>query len=123
MTDDRGSAVVEFALVTPVLVAIVVAVVQVLLTLHVRAVLTSAAAEGARAAALAGADPTAGAARAEALLAGTLADTVEREVRVRATVEQGLPMLVTRIDARVPLLGLLAPVEMSVEGRALREAW
>ena len=52
---DRGSAVVEFALVTPLLLLVALAVLQVTLALHVRSTLTAAAAEGARAGALAGA--------------------------------------------------------------------
>ena len=57
---DAGNAVVEFALVVPVLLAVALAVLQLALALHVRATLTSAAAEGARAAALAGAAGGAG---------------------------------------------------------------
>jgi hypothetical protein len=123
VTRDRGSAVVDFVLVTPILLVLLAAVLQVLLMLHVRALLTSAAAEGARAAALAGADPEAGIARAEQLLDGTLADGVDRRIRVRGAVQEGLPVLVLHIDATVPLLGLLPPVDVSVEGRALREGW
>ena len=121
MSRDRGSAIVEFVLVTPVLLVVLVGVLQVLLALHVRGVLTSAAAEGARAAALAGADPAAGVRRAEELLADTLAEDVDRRIRVRGAVQEGLPVLVLSIDARLPLPGLPAPVELSVEGRALRE--
>ncbi|MFZ9988363.1 MAG: TadE/TadG family type IV pilus assembly protein, partial [Candidatus Nanopelagicales bacterium] len=40
---------VEFALVTPLLLLVALAVLQVTLALHVRATLTAAAAEGARA--------------------------------------------------------------------------
>ena len=50
---DRGSAVVEFALVTPLLLLVALAVLQITLALHVRSTLTAAAAEGARAGALA----------------------------------------------------------------------
>lgn len=118
---DRGSAVVEFVLVAPLLLALAVAVLQVVLTVHVRAVLTSAAAEGARAAALAGADPAAGVARARQLLNGTLAGSVVVDVRAQDAVVAGLPLQVVEVDARVPLVGLLAPVTMSVQGRALQE--
>ena len=57
---DSGSAIVDFVLVAPLLIAVALAILQVILVMHVRTVLTSAAAEGARAAALAGADPRAG---------------------------------------------------------------
>ena len=49
LREDRGSAVVEFALVTPLLLLVALAVLQVTLALHVRSTLTAAAAEGARA--------------------------------------------------------------------------
>lgn len=120
-TSDRGSAVVEFVLVAPLLLALAVGVLQVVLTLHVRSVATAAAAEGARAAALAGADPAAAVARVEALLDGSLAGTVVREVSARPTTEGGLALMVVRVDARIPLAGLLVPADLVVEGRALRE--
>jgi hypothetical protein len=118
---ERGSAVVEVVLVMPLLLALAVGVVQVVLTLHVRSVLTAAAAEGARAAALAGADPAAAVSRVDALLAGSLAGSVVRDVTARPSAEAGLPVMVVRVEARLPLAGLLAPTELVVEGRALRE--
>jgi Flp pilus assembly pilin Flp len=120
---DRGSAAVEFALVAPLLVVLVVAVVQATLVLHVRATLTAAAAEGARAAALAGADPAAGVVRARELVAGNLAGPVVRDVVAGRTVVAGLPVMVVRIEATVPLLGLLGATSMTVEGHALQEGW
>lgn len=105
----------------PVLLALAVGVLQVLLTMHVRSVLTAAAAEGARAAALAGADPDAAIARVDALLAGSLAGSVVRDVTAWPSAESGLPVMVVRVEARLPLAGLLAPAELEVEGRALRE--
>jgi hypothetical protein len=120
---DRGSAVVEFVLVAPLLFAVTLSVLQVLLTLHVRATLTSAAAEGARAAALAGADPGAGVRRTRTLLDRGLAGSVVRDVSARAAVAGGLPVMAVRIDAVLPLLGLLGPQALTVEGHAVREGW
>jgi hypothetical protein len=120
---DRGSAVVEFVLVAPLLFAVTLSVLQVLLTLHVRATLTSAAAEGARAAALAGADPAAGVRRTRKLLDDGLAGSVVRDVSARAVVTGGLPVMAVRIDAVLPLLGLLGPQALTVEGHAVREGW
>jgi Flp pilus assembly protein TadG len=120
---DRGSAAVEFVLVAPLLMVLAIAVVQLALALHVRATLTAAAAEGARAASLAGADPSAGVVRARELLADNVAGSVVREVTARRTVIDGLPVMVVRIDAAVPLVGLLGPEVLTVEGHALREGW
>lgn len=118
---ERGSALVEAVLVIPLLLAVALGVVQVVLTMHVRSVLTAAAAEGARAAALAGADPAAAVARIDALLAGSLAGSVVRDVTARPSGDAGLAVMVVRVEARLPLAGLLTPAELVVEGRALRE--
>lgn len=118
---DRGSAVVEFVLVAPLLLLVAVAVLQVALTMHVRATLTSAAAEGARAAALAGADPGAGIRRTRALLAQNVAGPVVRDVTARRAVVGGLPVMAVRITADLSLVGLLGPQSMTVEGHALQE--
>ena len=118
---ERGSAVVEFVLVAPLLLVLAVGVLQVVLTLHVRSVITAAAAEGARAAALAGAEPAAAVARVESLLDGSLAGTVVRDVSARPITSGGLALMLVRVEARIPLAGLLVPADLVVEGRALRE--
>jgi hypothetical protein len=118
---DRGSAVVEFALVAPLVLLVALAVLQVALALHVRATLTSAAAEGARAAALAGADPASGVRRARVMLAQNVAATVVRHVTAQRTTVDGLPVMAVRIEATLPLVGLLGPTTMTVVGHALQE--
>lgn len=120
---EQGSAVIEFVLVAPLVVVLVVALLQFALVLHVRATLTSAAAEGARAASLAGADAEAGVLRTRMLLAETVAGGVVREIRVRPSTVGPVEVVVVRIDADLPLVGLLGPTAMSVEGRALVEGW
>ena len=112
---------VDFVLVVPLILLVAVAVVQLALVLHVRASLTAAAAEGARAAALAGADPRAGVLRARALLDGNVADSVVVDVGARPDVVDGLPVMAVRIEAVLPLFGLLGPRLLTVEGHALRE--
>lgn len=123
MRDDRGSAVVDAVLVLPLLVLLAVAVLQVMLALHVRSTLVAAAAEGARAAALAGADERAGVARTRALLQDTVSSSVVRGISARAERRDGLDVLAIRIDADLPLIGLLGPSVLTVEGHALREGW
>lgn len=112
---------VDFVLVAPLLLLLGIAIVQVALVLHVRATLTAAAAEGARAAALAGANPTAGERRARAVLADNVAAGVVRDVTARSVTIAGIPLVAVRIDATLPLVGLLGPAALSVEGHALRE--
>ena len=118
---DSGSAVVDFVLVAPILIAVTLAVLQVILVMHVRTVLTSAAAEGARAAALAGADARAGERRAEAIIAETIAAASVESIDVRRQVTGGVSVIALGIDARLPLLGLLGPTVLRVEGHSLQE--
>lgn len=120
---DRGSAAVDFVLVAPIVLLLAVGVLQLALALHVRSTLTSAAAEGARAASLAGADPAAGIARTRVLLGDSLAGAVVRDVEGRLVDAGGVRAMVIRIDADLPLIGLLGPRALSVEGRALAEGW
>lgn len=119
--DDRGSAIVDFVLVAPILVAVALAVLQVILTMHVRTVLVSAAAEGARAAALADADPRAGERRARMIIDESLASSVVERITVRATVSGGTDVMAVDIDAHLPLLGLLGPTALHVQGHSLQE--
>jgi Flp pilus assembly protein TadG len=108
-------------LVAPLVLLLAVAVVQVGLALHVRSVLSLAASEGARAAALAGSDPSAGVRRARALAATGVAAGVVGDVTAERTVVDGLPVVTVRITADLPLVGLLGPEAMTVEGHALSE--
>lgn len=120
---ERGSATLEFVLVAPLLLLLVVALLQFALVLHVRATLTSAAAEGARAASLAGADAEAGVRRTTLLLEDTVARGVVRGIRAGVAVVGPIDVMVVRIEADLPLVGLLGPTSMSIEGRALIEGW
>lgn len=114
---------VEFTLVAPLVLLLCLAIVQVALAVHVRSTLTSAAAEGARAAALAGADPAAGIRRTTTLVAGTLGQGVVRDVEARTDRVGTLEVMVVRIEATLPLVGLLGPEALTVEGRAVQEGW
>lgn len=125
MTDraESGSAVIDAVLVVPMLMLVAASVLQVALALHVRSALTAAAGEAARAAALAGAAPSAASGRVQTLLVGTMAGAAVRSVRQEAGVEGGLPVVTVRIEATLPLLGLLGPTGLVVDGHALREGW
>jgi Flp pilus assembly pilin Flp len=121
LRDDRGSAVVEFALVAPLLIGIALVVVQVALALHVRTTLTAAAAEGSRAAAMAGSSARVGEQRTRAVLSGNVAESVIESVEVATMVEQGVSYSEVTIYARLPLIGLLGPTAMSIHGRSIQE--
>lgn len=119
---ERGSAVAGFALVMPLLLAVALAVLQLLLTVHVRTTLTAAAAEGARAQARSGAPAGAGEVRARALADRSLAAGLVESVTTRRERAEGVPVTAVEIVASLPLLGILAPLRMTVVGHALTEA-
>jgi len=118
---ERGSVAVEFTLVAPLIVAVALVVLQAALAIHVRTTLTAAAAEGARAAALAGASLGAGEQRARALLEGNLAEGLVTEVRAARELEDGQLVTSVTVQARLPLLGLLGVTTMQVTGHAIQE--
>lgn len=118
---DDGSAVVEFAVVVPLLVLLLLAVVQVGIALHVRATLQSAAAEGARVAAVSGGGPELARRRIEDALSDSFADGVVESVSARAVRRSGLAVTEVEIRARLPLVGLLGPSVLVVQGHAMAE--
>ncbi len=112
---------VEFAVVVPLLVLLVLAVVQLGLALHVRSTLQSAAAEGARVASVSGGDPELARRRIEQSLAQSFADGVVESVSVRSVRSGGLAATEVEIRARLPLVGLLGPAALVVRGHSLDE--
>lgn len=118
---DHGSAIVDFVLVAPILLLVALAVLQVILVMHVRTVLISAAAEGARAAALAGSNLTAGERRTQAIIDESFAASSVERIDVHSDVSAGIPMIAVEIDARLPLIGLFGPTLLHVHGHSLQE--
>ncbi len=120
--DERGSAVVDFVLVSLVLVPLVLGIMQVALVMFVHNTLASAATEGARR----GATIDRGPADAEALtrqqIRGAVADRFARQVSARSTTVDGVPGVVVHVHAVVPALGLWGPgVTVDVDGHAVKE--
>lgn len=121
LREDRGSAVVEFALVTPLLLLVALAVLQVTLALHVRSTLTAAAAEGARAGALAGSGLGVAESRTRDVLSDALGGDAAQEVTASRARIDGVDVVRVRVTARLPLLGTLGPTALTVEGHAIEE--
>jgi hypothetical protein len=117
---ERGSAAVEFALVLPVIVMLVMVVVQVGMIVQTQLMLTNAAREGARAAAVAIESSEAVSAALAVLperVAGGARVTVERQIQVggRAKVTVEYPVtLFGKLGGGVPLM-LRSSAEMRVE--------
>ena len=121
LREDRGSAVVEFALVTPLLLLVALAVLQVTLALHVRSTLTAAAAEGARAGALAGSGLGVAEGRTRDVLADALGGDAAEDIEASRTRIDGVDVVRVRVTARLPLIGTLGPTALTVEGHAIEE--
>ena len=120
LRSDEGSAPVEFALVSPLLLLVALAVLQLTLALHVRGIVIGAASEGARLAA--SGDLLSGAERTQNILQTSIAGATIRDTVVR--VDRSGPVAVTAVDVTVdlPLVGLFGPVPMTVTGRAVIES-
>lgn len=123
-TDDseRGSAIVDFALVGGLLTLLFAAVLQLTLALHVRNTLVDCAAEGARYAALADRTPQDGEERTRELISASLAPGYAQDITAREVVVDGIPLVEVVVVAPLPVAGLLGPSEtLTVTGRALGE--
>ena len=120
---EAGSAVVDFALVGVLVIAVSVALLQLALGLHVRNILTDAAGEGARRAALVGGSEAEAAARVSMLADAALADGYVEDVAVSRTAIDGVPVVRAEVTAPLPVLGLLGPSgALRVTGHAVDEA-
>lgn len=117
-----GAAVVEFTLVTVVLVALFLAIVQVGLVLHVRNTLVACAAEGARYAANADRDLSDGETRTVALIAEALSDRYGQAVTSRYVTTGGVQLVEIEVTTTLPLFGLLGVDRgLTVSGHAVEE--
>ena len=113
---------VEFTLVTVLLVVLFLGIVQLALALHVRNTLVASAAEGARYGALADRTPDQGAERARQLIRTALGERFADAVRAATTDVDGLPVVVVEVRAPLPLLGPIGPDGLLVvSGHALDE--
>ncbi len=119
---ERGSAVVDFTLVSVLVLVLFLGVVQVALAVHVRSTLIDCAAEGARVAGRADRGPADGVARTRELVAASLSSRYAQEVTARRSTVDGLPVVEVSVTAPLPVVGLLGPSGMvTVEGHALEE--
>jgi len=124
--DDRGAAVVEFTLVSILLVSLFLMIMQVGLVLHTRNVMVSAAQEGARFAANADRSAADGIARTQDALRESLGSDIVARTAVtqapRTTTASGAPVVGIRVEGPLPFLfAAVGPLEITVEGHALDE--
>ncbi len=120
---DDGAAVVEFVLVSVLVVVLVLAVVQLGLALHIRNTLVAAAGEGARFAAAADRQPSDGAEHARELIRQSLPDSYAEHVTVREVQASGVTLVEIEVQAELPVLGWLGPSNvLRITGHAMEES-
>ncbi|TYP86865.1 TadE family protein [Blastococcus xanthinilyticus] len=124
---ERGSAVVDFVMVSMLIMTLLLAVLQVAVYVHVRNVVTASAQEGARYAANADVDSSAGAGRTVEIVARATSEQTARGLACTSGEELdtgGATLVVVRCSGSVPALlaslGNLLPLE--VTGRAMKES-
>jgi len=119
---EGGSAVVDFVLVSVLLVVLFLGVVQVALAQHVRSMLVDSAAEGARYGARADRDPEDAVRRTRELISADLSSRYARDVSARYTRRDGVDVVEVSVGAPLPVVGLLGPGGViDVVGHAVRE--
>jgi Flp pilus assembly protein TadG len=119
---ERGAAVVDFVLVSTLVVPLFLGILQVGLFLYVRNTVTAAASEGAHYAAVLNREPADGEARTRQLISGVVRDQLIDSVSAEATDVDGQPGVEVTVDAHMPPLGLWGPgLSFSVQGHAVKE--
>ncbi|RQP09296.1 MAG: pilus assembly protein [Microbacteriaceae bacterium] len=122
LSDDRGSAPVEFVLVGVLLTFLALAVLQLALALHIRNTVLDAAAEGARYGALADNDPADAVPRTVDLITTAVGPAYAADVTVREGEWMGVPSVIVTVRTTLPLVGLIGPDRvLEVQGHAARE--
>ncbi|WP_371407685.1 pilus assembly protein [Kribbella sp. NBC_00662] len=119
---ERGAAVVDFVLVSTLVVPLFLGILQVGLFLYVRNTVTAAASEGAHYAAVLNREPADGEARTRELISGVVRDQLIDSVSAAATDIDGQPGVEVTVQAHMPPLGLWGPgISFSVQGHAVKE--
>jgi Flp pilus assembly protein TadG len=119
---ERGSAVVDFVLVSVIVVPLFLGVLQVGLFLYVRTTMTAAASDGARLAATADRGPGDGVARTESMIDGAVSARLVDSVQAQTVDLDGRPAVEVVVRGHMPALGLWGPsVEFTVRGHGIEE--
>ena len=121
--NEKGAAVVDFALVMPVLLVVFLLVFQLGLALHVRNTLLACATEGARAGARMEATPEDGVARTAELISGALSPNYASDFTATTTSVGGVAVVEVTVRAPIPVIGLLGPDRaLEIHARAFAES-
>ncbi|MBW3086931.1 hypothetical protein KEM60_03160 [Austwickia sp. TVS 96-490-7B] len=119
---ESGAAVVDFVLVSVLVTALAMALLQLSFALHVRNTLTWAASEGARAGARLGASPQIAQDRSRELIRQSLSSAYAQDVQVSRRVEGGVAVVEVHVCAPLPVVALWGPPgAVTTRGRAFAE--
>ncbi|MGH3472260.1 MAG: TadE/TadG family type IV pilus assembly protein [Nocardioidaceae bacterium] len=119
---QQGSAIVDFTLVSVVLIPLVFGVLQLALIWHVKNTLTAAASEGAHYGAAYDKTALDGGRRTRAVVLDVFGADFEDRVSARDTTIGGQPAVEVDVAARVPVLAFWGPtIRLEVSGHAVRE--
>jgi hypothetical protein len=119
---DRGSAPVEFVLVSVLLVAVTLSVLQIAFVAHIRSIAIDSAIAGAAHAALADTTDADGVARTEELIGGGIAQGLVQGVSVNSARVGDREVVVVSANLAIPIVGPWLPITtLDVRGRAFRE--
>ncbi|BAU98763.1 TadE/TadG family type IV pilus assembly protein [Aurantimicrobium minutum] len=122
VSDDSGSAVVEFVFVGILLTFVTLGVLQLGLALHVKNTLQDAASEGARWGALIDSTPAEGVQRTKELITTAVGKQYATNVSAREENWLGAPATVITVEAPLPMIGLWGPAtSLEVTGHAAKE--
>jgi hypothetical protein len=120
---DDGSAVVEFVLVSIIVIVLLMAVLQLAMALHIRNTLIAAAGEGARFAATADRGPTDGVIHTQRLIQQSLPDSYAERVTARYTTVNGVQTIEVEVVADLPVFGWVGAGDaLRVAGHAMEES-
>jgi len=120
---DDGSAVVEFVLVSIIVVVLLLAVLQLGLALHIRNTLIAAAGEGARFAAAADREPPDGVIHTQRLIQQSLPDSYAERVTARYALVNGVQTIEVEVIADLPVFGWVGAGDtLRVAGHAMEES-
>jgi hypothetical protein len=122
LSDDTGSAVVEFVLVGVLLTVMTLSVIQLGLALLIRNTVQDAASEGARYGALADNSISDGIGRTRDLITTALGPGYAKDVTVARGSYDGYPSDIVTVKTPLPLIGLIGvPDGLEVHGHAAIE--
>lgn len=123
MTDrERGSAVVDFVLVSILVTFLFLGVLQLGFALHTRNTLIASAAEGARVAARADATLDDGVARTRQLISDQLSERFAQQISADEVADGGMRQVRIQVSAPVPVIGPFGVGgDARIEARAFSE--